>query len=288
MRYIVTGVFYWLSKRVHFSRHAASFLRCHACAFFEFATCFFFRFTLQLSCSFIPRRAFFGSGGFGHNVSLLIAHFAFSAPRFAFSAASRFQPFSRPRVQLSPGASRLACSSAHDGLLFRFTLRLLFRAVRSASCDAFRRAALLAPDLYRFTFSTGYRNIFRCCAFTLQRRLWDQKPLRGSGAPVKVLARCSRQHFPDTCISKPLRTKVSTETRLCGQRFRVTSVMLFLPATVYYASSPNQQILRAAIIATGFSSVNPSGYQPDHHRRSARSSQRTNTTSRQFESHDAI
>ncbi len=171
---IVTGVFYWLRRcgPFVFFRHAASFFCYTTRFFFEFATCFFFRFTLQL-CSFILTAGFFGLGGFGHIVSLLIAH-------FVFFRSFTFRFFSGFTLSLFCGLAfsfllRLAFGlffCLTTGLLFRFTLRLLFRGQAfSLLRIAFHKGALLADfDLYRFTFSTGTWNVQGAARLTLQRQ----------------------------------------------------------------------------------------------------------------------
>ncbi|MNT53069.1 hypothetical protein D3C72_1901380 [compost metagenome] len=59
-----------------FFRHTTSFFSYATRIFFKLTARFFFRFTLQICC-FIFTTGFFCLGGFGHIVSLLIAHFVF-------------------------------------------------------------------------------------------------------------------------------------------------------------------------------------------------------------------
>lgn len=84
-----------------------------------------------------------------------------------------------------------------------------------------------------------------------------------SGGQSKVCFSCAdTESSADFRIPASANCCTGRSTEVCRSAASVlivTSVMLFLPATVYYASSPNQQILRAAIIsAPAFSSVNPS------------------------------
>ena len=172
---IIAGVFSRLrviSPFVLF-RHAASFF-CYATRFFfKFATRFFFRFTLQLCC-FIFTAGFFGLGGFGHIVSLLIAHFVFFRSfTFRFFSGVTFSLFCGLTVSFLLRLAFGCFFCLTTGLLFRFTLRLLFRGETFCLLRiAFHKGAFLADfDLYRFTFSTGTWNIQRAARFTLQRQL---------------------------------------------------------------------------------------------------------------------
>ena len=154
-------------------RHTASFFRYAARFFFKLATCFFFRFTLQL-CSFILTAGFLGLGGFGHIVSLLIAHFVFFRSfAFRFISGVTLSLFCGLTVSflLRLAFGHFFCLTT--GLLFRFTLRLLFRGKAFGLLRiTFHKGALLADfDLYRFAFSTGTWNVQGATRFTLQRQL---------------------------------------------------------------------------------------------------------------------
>ena len=174
---IIAGVFGRFSV-IHtiflvFFCHTASFFRYAARFFFKLATCFFFRFTLQLSC-FIFTAGFIGLGGFCHIVGLLIAHFVFFRSfTFRFISGFTFSLFCGLAFSfmLRLAFGRFFCLTT--GLLFRFTLRLLFRGKAfSLLRIAFHKGACLADfDLYRFTFSTGTRNVESTARFALQSQL---------------------------------------------------------------------------------------------------------------------
>ncbi len=130
--------------------------------FFEFATCFF-RFTLPA-----PATGGFGSSGFGHTVSLLIAHFVFPQLHVRFFSGFTLSLLCA-RVQFCRALATR--SSAHDGPLFRFSRcasalprRARFPRHRAHSC-----ALRGLRDLYRFTFPPA-PEYSGCCASTLQRQ----------------------------------------------------------------------------------------------------------------------
>ncbi len=202
---------------------------CSLCLFRSFTTALFSGFTLSLFCGLA----------------------------FSFCCASR--------LACSSSASRRTCSSAH-------ALRLLFRGGRWPLADRFTKVRFLRTSICADLLFTGARGIFRVlrvlrCSDQVYR---DETASRFRCASKSVFSCAdteSSADFPGYLHQQTAVPGRSTETwlSLCGQRFRVTSVMLFLPATVYCASSPNRQIIRAAIINTGFSSVNRLRYQARNH-----------------------